>query len=203
MVVLCFALHVAAIAVFHFYRFRAEDNHFGYGWEMGRIGQAIALGEGFSSPYGGSTGPTAWEPPLYPYLIGGVFKLFGIYSDTSAWVLLSINSVFTALTCIPIFLIARRTMGEKVAFWSAWIWALLPYAMYWSVHWVWDTTLAPLLLSLVFFVTLKLENWPDWKGWVLFGLLWGICGLCNPSMLSFLPFSGLWGWRRRRKRNLP
>ena len=203
MVVVCFALHIAAIGIFHFYRFRIEDNHFGYGWEMGRIGQAIALGQGFSSPYGGSTGPTAWEPPLYPYLIGGVFKMFGIYSDASAWVLLSINSLLTALTCISIFFIAHRTMGEKVAFWSAWIWALLPYAMYWSVHWVWDTTLAPFLLSVLFLVTLKLEDWPGWKGWAILGVLWGISGLCNPSMLSFLPFSGLWAWHRRHQHNLP
>lgn len=202
MVITCFALHIAAIGIFHFNRFRTEDNHFGYGWEMGRIGQSIALGQGFSSPYGGSTGPTAWEPPLYPYLIGGVFKLFGTYSDASAWVLLSINSLFTALTCIPIFLIARRSMGEKVALWSAWIWALLPYAMYWSVHWVWDTTLAPLLLGLIFLITLALEDWPGRKGWALFGVLWGVAGLCNPSMLSFLPFSGLWAWHRRRKRGL-
>jgi len=202
-VLVCLALHIVAIGVFHFYRFRTEDNHFGYGWEMGRIGQAIALGQGFSSPYGGSTGPTAWEPPVYPYLIGNVFKLFGIYSDASAWVLLSINSLLTALTCIPIFFIARRTMGDEVAIWSAWIWALLPYAMYWSVHWVWDTTLAPVLLSLVFLVTLKLEHWLGWKGWALFGVLWGISGLCNPSMLSFLPFSGLWAWHRRSKLNLP
>ena len=54
----------------------------------------IALGQGFSNPYGGNTGPSAWEPPLYPYLIGGVFKIFGIYTYASAWVLLSINSCF-------------------------------------------------------------------------------------------------------------
>jgi len=203
MIVVCFALHIAAIGIFHFYRFRTEDNHFGYGWEMGRIGQSIALGQGFSSPYGGSTGPTAWEPPIYPYLIGAVFKVFGIYSDASAWVLLSINSLFTALTCIPIFFVARKTFGGKVAAWSAWIWAVLPYAMYWSVHWVWDTALTPLLLSLIFLATLELEDRPDWRGWAVFGLLWGISGLSNPSTLSFLPFSGLWAWHRRRKRGLP
>ncbi len=203
MVLVSFALHIAALGIFHFYRFRTEDNHFGYGWEMGRIGQSIALGQGFSNPYGGSTGPTAWEPPLYPYLIGGVFKIFGIYSDASAWVLLSINSLFTAFTCIPIFFIARRTMGERVALWSAWTWALLPYAMYWSLHWIWDTTLAPFLLSCIFLATLKLEDWPGLKGWVIFGLLWGVTGLSNPSTLSFLPFSGLWAWHRRRKHDLP
>jgi len=203
MVLVCFGLHIAALGIFHFYRFRIEDNHFAYGWEMGRIGQAIALGQGFASPYGGSTGPTAWEPPLYPYLIGGVFKVFGIYSNASAIVLLSINSLFTALTCIPIFFVGKRVFGEKVALWSAWVWALLPYAMYWSLHWIWDTTFAPLLLSLVFLVALKLETWSGWKGWIWFGILWGVIALSNPSMLSFLPCCGLWVWYRRSKRRTP
>jgi 4-amino-4-deoxy-L-arabinose transferase-like glycosyltransferase len=202
-VIVSFTIQVAALATFHLYRFRTEDRHFAYGWEMGRIGQAIALGQGFASPYGGSTGPTAWEPPLYPFLIGGVFKLFGIYSNASAVALLSINSLFTALNCIPIFFIARRVFGEKVALWSAWTWALLPYAMYWSLHWVWDTTFAPLLLSMIFLVALELEQWPGWKGWGMFGVLWGVTALSNPSMLSFLPFSGLWAWHRRRKRGIP
>ena len=202
MVLVSLSLQIAAIGVFRQYRFRTADDHFGFGWEMGRVGRSLALGQGFSNPYGDSTGPTAWEPPLYPYLIGGVFKLFGIYSDASAWVLLSINSLLTALTCIPIFLIARKIMGAKIAVWSGWTWALLPYAMYWSIHWVWDTTLTPLLLSLIFLVSLELEERHGWKGWTLYGVLWGLGGLANPSMLSFLPFSGLWIWYRRHKRGL-
>ncbi len=202
MILVSLSLQIAAIGVFHQYRFRTEDDHFGFGFEMGRVGRSIALGQGFSNPYGDSTGPTAWEPPLYPYLIGGVFKLLGIYSFASAWVLLSINSLFTALTCIPVFLIARKTIGEKVAVWLAWIWALLPYAMYWSIHWVWDTTFTPLLLSLIFLASLELEEWNGWKAWTVYGALWGIGALANPAMLSFLPFSGLWVWYQRHKRGL-
>jgi 4-amino-4-deoxy-L-arabinose transferase-like glycosyltransferase len=197
MVLLSFVLQVAAIAVLHTYKFRLADDHFGFGWEMGRIGKAIAEGKGFSNPYGAQTGPTAWEPPIYPYLIGGVFKLFGVYSNTSAFVLLTINSLFSALTCVPIFLIARHTMGERVAVWSGWTWALLPYVMYWSIHWVWDTTLSPLLLSLIFFTALRLgEPGSGWRWWIVFGMLWGATALANPSCLSFLPFCLLWISRR-------
>jgi 4-amino-4-deoxy-L-arabinose transferase-like glycosyltransferase len=202
MVLVCFALQIAAMLLFHLYRFSTIDDHFRFGWEMGRIGRAIALGQGFSNPYGDTTGPTAWEPPIYPFIIGVVFKLFGIYTNASAIVLLTINSLLNALTCIPIFYVARKTMGKKVALWSAWTWALLPYGMYWALHWVWDTTLAPLLLSLIFLVTLELPDRKDWRGWALFGLLWGLAGLTNPSMLAFLPFSGLWAWRQRYKHGL-
>ena len=110
-----FVLQVAMIGVFREYRTRPQEDHFAFGWEMGRVARSVALGQGFSNPYGGNTGPTAWEPPLYPYLMAGVFKLFGIYTYASAWVLLMINSLFAALTTIPIFLIARRTFGERVA----------------------------------------------------------------------------------------
>jgi 4-amino-4-deoxy-L-arabinose transferase-like glycosyltransferase len=199
---LSFVLQLAAIAAFHQYRIRPADDHFEFGWEMGRVGRSIALGQGFSSPYEGHTGPTAWEPPLYPYLIGGVFKIFGIYTQTSAWVLLSINSLFATLTCIPIFFIAHKSFGDRIALWSVASWALCPYVWYWSVHWIWDTTFSPLVLACLFWLALELGEWPGWRGWVLFGASYGIGALANPTMLAFLPFCGLWIWRQRYRRRL-
>ncbi|HTT21233.1 MAG TPA: glycosyltransferase family 39 protein [Candidatus Sulfotelmatobacter sp.] len=199
---LSFILQITAIGVLHQYPTRPGNDNFEFGWEMGRIGRSIALGQGFSNPYEGSTGPSAWEPPLYPFLIGGVFKVFGIYSRASAWVLLNINSLFATLTCIPIFLIARRTFGDPIAKWSAYAWGLNPYVWYWSIHWIWDTTLTPFILACVFLLALELREWPGWQGWVLFGALYGVGALANPTMLAFLPFCGLWIWRQRYRRGL-
>ena len=199
---LSFVLQLASIGIFHQYRIRSGNDNFEFGWEMGRIGRSIALGQGFSSPYEGDTGPTAWEPPLYPFLIGGVFKVFGIYSRASAWVLLSINSLFATLTCIPIFLIARRTFGESVAKWSAYAWGLNPYVWYWSIHWIWDTTFTPFILACIFLLALELQDWRGWQGWALFAALYGIGALANPTMLAFLPFCGLWIWWQRSHRGL-
>jgi hypothetical protein len=203
LMLLSFVLQVVAIGVLREYKTRSGDDHFGFGWEMGRIARSIAQGQGFSNPYGGNTGPSAWEPPLYPFFMGGVFKLFGIYSYASAWVLLTFNSLLAALTCIPVYLIAQRTFGERVALWSARTWALLPYVWYWSIHWLWDTTLTPLVLSLIFLVALEMEDWRGFTGWTTFAILWGVGALANPSMLAFLPFCGLWVWRQRFKRGLP
>src|SRR6202167_3731256 len=66
----------------------AED-YFGYGWEGGRVARALASGHGFANPYQGNSGPTAALPPLYPLIVGGVFKLSGIYSKASALILLA------------------------------------------------------------------------------------------------------------------
>ena len=66
MVVIAFLLRLALIVIGHTYKFKAYDNGFSFGWEMGRIGRAIATGHGFADPFDGHTGPTAWEPPVYP-----------------------------------------------------------------------------------------------------------------------------------------
>ena len=201
MAMIGFALRLGFILVAHTYKFKAYDHDFSFGWEMGRIGRAIANGRGFADPFDGQTGPTAWECPLYPYLIGGVFRLTGVYTHASAIILLAINSLFSALTCIPIFLIARRCFSEKVAVWTAWSWAVLPSVMYWSTRWVWETSLAALLLALIFWLTLKLEDLEGMAPWIGFGVLWGVAALANLSLISFLPASGLWAWHQRWKKN--
>jgi 4-amino-4-deoxy-L-arabinose transferase-like glycosyltransferase len=196
-----FLLRVAWILIGHTYKFRTTDDNFGFGWEMGRIGAALASGRGFSDQFGPHTGPTAWEPPLYPYLTAGVFLVFGIYSKASAFVLLTLNSMFSALTCLPIFLIARRIFSEKVAVWSAWAWALLPNVIFWCTRAVWETCLSALLLAFIFWLSLKLEDLDGWIAWFGFGLLWGVIALNGTSLLAFLPASGLWAWYRCAKQS--
>jgi 4-amino-4-deoxy-L-arabinose transferase-like glycosyltransferase len=192
-------LRVGWIVLGHTYKFKSTDDNFGFGFEMGRIAASLASGHGFSNPFGPPTGPTAWEPPLYPYLTAGVFLLFGIYSKASAFVLLTVNSAFSALTCIPIFRIARRMFSEKVAVGSAWAWALLPNVMFWCTRYVWETSLSALLVATIFWLTLTLEEGDGWLPWVEFGLLWGLAAINSTSLLSFLPAAGLWAWYRRSR----
>lgn len=192
-------LRVAWIILGHTYRFKTANNNFSFGWEMGRIGASLASGHGFSSPFGPATGPTAWEPPLFPYFIAGVFRVFGIYSRASAIAILTTNSLCSALTCVPIFLIGRRMFAEKVAIISAWAWVLLPNVIFWCTRAVWETSLSALLLALVIWLTLTMEEREGWAQWFGFGLLWGIIALNGTSLLAFLPAAGLWSWYRRAK----
>ena len=199
-VAIALLVRISWILIGHTYKFKNTDDNFGFGWEMGRIAASLASGHGFSSPFGPATGPTAWEPPLYPYLTAGVFLIFGIYSRASAFVLLALNSVFSALTCLPIFLIARRIFSGKVAVGSAWAWALLPNVLFWCTRAIWETSLAALLLTTIFWLALTLEERDGWAPWLQFGLLWGLTALSSTSLLSFLPAAGLWAWYRRARR---
>ena len=187
-----FAVRVLYLAIAHTYRFRPYDDHMLFGEEMGRIARAVATGYGFSDPFRGHTGPTAWVGPLFPLLLAGVFKLFGVFTLPSAWVILTLNSLFSALTTLTIWEIAARCFNLNVARWSAWIWALYPAAMQYAVRWVWDTSLTTFLFSCVLVLALRLRSGETLGRWALFGVLWGLTGLSNPALLIFLPACGLW-----------
>jgi 4-amino-4-deoxy-L-arabinose transferase-like glycosyltransferase len=161
-------------------------------FEMANIGYSLALGRGFSSPFPGVSGPTAWTAPLYPGLVGLAFRLLGVRSDASAFALLLFNSIFSALTSWTIYRIGRRLFNLRTAVWAGWIWAVFPFAIHWSVIWIWETTFSAFLLSLLFLLTLEMEADDRLWRWSCYGLLWGILALSNPSPLSWLPFAGCW-----------
>ena len=52
--------------------------------DLGFLATSLSSGHGLSSPFGGSTGPTAFLAPGYPAMLGLVFRLFGSYSFASA-----------------------------------------------------------------------------------------------------------------------
>jgi 4-amino-4-deoxy-L-arabinose transferase-like glycosyltransferase len=167
-------------------------DHWAFGWEEGKIARSIAAGEGFSSPLFGKTGPTAWSMPVYPLLLAGVFKLFGIYTPASAWVILALNALFSALTCIPVYFIAARCFGPSAAAWSGWIWALFPYAVHFAVMYVWGYCLDTLMVALVIWATLELEERSHLSLWLAYGFLWGMATLTNPVILCLLPPMFAW-----------
>jgi 4-amino-4-deoxy-L-arabinose transferase-like glycosyltransferase len=161
-------------------------------FEMANLGYSVATGHGFGSPFRGDTGPSAWTPPLYPWVIALAFRAFGIYSHGAAFALLLFNSIFSALTSWTIYRIARRVFNEAVGVWSGWVWALLPYSIYWAVTWIWETSLSAFLLSLLLMLTLQMEGDSRISSWFGYGLLWGLSALTNTSALAWLPFAGCW-----------
>ena len=206
-----FAVRVIYLTLAHTYRVRGYDDHMLFGEEMGRVARALATGFGFSDPFRGHTGPTAWVGPLFPLILAGFFKLFGVFSPLSAWAILTVNSLFSALTARCIWEIGARCFDHKVAAWSAWIWALYPAAMQYAVRWFWETSLSTFLFSWALVMALRLRGCgeaaphgeaPRWGQWALFGLAWGLTGLSNAALLIYLPVCGLWvlmglrPWRR-------
>ena len=169
-------------------------------WAFGRVARSILLGHGFGSPFA-DTGATAILPPVYCYVVAAVFKVFGDHTAASIIATLALNCVFSALICVPVFLIAKNCFGDKTAKWAGWAWAFSPYGIYFSADWAWSTPLLTLLLAVLFLLAIHLENTTSARNWIAFGLLSGITALTEPVALSVLPFLGALSWFRLRSRN--
>src|SRR5512132_2682843 len=109
MVAAAFLFRLIAVAFLYPDQMQARRGFWPFGYEIGRVARSIAEGRGYSSPLFNDTGPTAWAAPIYPAILAAVFRVFGIFTTTSAIVMLSINSAFSALTCVPLYAAARRS----------------------------------------------------------------------------------------------
>ncbi len=165
-------------------------------WAFGLIARSIASGHGFGSPFA-DTGLSALLPPVYSYLLAGIFKVFGIETRASVLAALSLNSLFSALTCIPVFLLARQAFGERVAKWAGWGWAFSPYGVYYGADWAWSTCLVTLELCCLFLMAWRLEDSSRKRDWILFGALCGVSALTEPVVMAVLPLLGIWTLYRR------
>ena len=177
-------------------------DHWVFGWETGRIARSLASGHGIGSPLFGWTGPTAWMGPVYPSLVAAVFKVFGIYSKASAYVILSLNCLFAALTCLPVHSIARTVFARRTATAATWVWALFPYSFDFSAGLVSNTALNALLFTLAVAMTITLERKLSPRSWAAWGIVWALAGLTEPSLLACLPVAGLWLIYRLRQRGM-
>jgi 4-amino-4-deoxy-L-arabinose transferase-like glycosyltransferase len=165
-------------------------------WAFGLIAKSIASGHGFGSPFA-PTGASALLPPVYSYLLAGIFKIFGVETKASVLAALSLNSFFSALTCVPVYLLARQAFGERVAKWAGWGWALSPYGVYYGADWAWSTPLVTLELACLFYFAWRLEKSSRTRDWLWFGLFGGFSALTEPVILSVVPLLGLWTVYRR------
>jgi 4-amino-4-deoxy-L-arabinose transferase-like glycosyltransferase len=196
------ALAIRMIVVLFTYRSLPDaDKHYeAFGWEMGWAARALASGRGFSSPYYPWSGPTALEPPLYPFLLSLIFRAFGIYTLTSAFVALSVNSLLSALTCIPVYLSAEYSLGRRYAKYAALAWALYPFAIYFSAARSWEYALTGLLFTTCFCIAQRIHRTANPLAWLGWGALYGLTDHSNASVLSCMPFLLLLALHQVRKR---
>jgi 4-amino-4-deoxy-L-arabinose transferase-like glycosyltransferase len=176
-----------------------------YGYETSQVAKSIATGHGFGNPYPLiQTGPTALMPPVYPYLLAGIYKVFGVHGRASYLVATTLSGVFSTLICIPIFFLGRRLGGDICGLVSAGLWAVFPTAIALTtgpVSGVWDTTLSALCAAVVLSATLAVRDSDRIRTWAAYGLLLAFALEVNPSLFSTLPFLFLWlCWELRKRR---
>ena len=161
-------------------------------FEPGNIAASIARGQGFSSPLRVPTGPTAWMTPVYPLLLAGIFRFFGVYTFHSFVAAVLLNILFAALTCVPVYYAGQRMGDSGIGAGAAWLWAIFPNAILIPFESMWNACLSALLAATILWATLALAESRRARDWCAYGLLWGFTLMTNPTLACLLPL--LLGW---------
>ncbi|HKF07071.1 MAG TPA: hypothetical protein VKB49_32430 [Candidatus Sulfotelmatobacter sp.] len=163
-------------------------DHF-QGNEPSHIAAHLIRGEGFGSPFTDLAIPTAQQPPLYPLFIAGIFKLFGAFSRTSLYLILTINCVAGGVTAFFIHKVGSKYFSPVVASLSAWTWSVLgPIA-------VTDITItgyAFAALTVVVWLNVVPSLSPKIGNHILLGIALAFMLLLNPMLALLMPASVLW-----------
>ena len=115
------------------------------GIELGTLAQSLLAGQGLSSPFGGSTGPTALLAPGYPAVIALIFRIFGSFTFAAAIAVMAMQVLFSVGTVLLIMHVAQRCFDSRTADLAGVFWAVsLP--LLWMPTIFWETCLSTLLL---------------------------------------------------------
>jgi 4-amino-4-deoxy-L-arabinose transferase-like glycosyltransferase len=158
-----------------------------HAWEQGNVAEALVAGRGFGSALM-SNQTSAIMPPVFPLIVAVFYEFFGVHTAASIFAVHAFDCLLSALACIPVFLMARRSFGERVAWWAASGWAFSPYGIYFAAAWAWSTHLLLLCLCWLLVLAQRMEQSPRLALWAGFGLLAGFAGLIEPSVLAVIPF---------------
>jgi hypothetical protein len=155
------------------------------------LAQSLVSGQGLSSPFGGSTGPTAFLAPGYPAIVGLVFRLFGGYSLAAGAVMMGLQTVFAVLTVAIIMNVCARIFGPAAANLAGAFWAVSP-PLLWLPAVLWETSLSILLLIGMIALALRCVDKPGASLWAVIGAYCGLAMLVNPSLM--LSLFAIVGW---------
>jgi 4-amino-4-deoxy-L-arabinose transferase-like glycosyltransferase len=194
LVLVSILIRLIVMFYFHTYQFPNEKS---MGAEMGWIARNLANGEGFKVGI-----YFAWMAPLYPFLLSLIFHFFGSYTLTSAIIILIMQSVFSSLIVIPFYFIGKKLFNSRVGVITALLWVFYPTSIYYSIEFVWSSSLTALGISLILLLLLNLSEKPiSTINSILCGLVIGITALSDPVILIFIPFAALWLlWRSKNNR---
>jgi hypothetical protein len=179
------------------------------GAEYDCIAQAIRKGRGFSDPFQIETGPTAWMPPVLPYLMAGIYWAHGDDRAMVIFWMVAIQGLSTWLACLIVFRESRRLQhrfaGVNIV---VALYATNMFQLFQQTH---DTGLLLLVVSLLWLGLRSLGFQPGEThsqarslGYARFTqIMWGASGafftLCSPIIGGAWFVLTFWSLRPKRK----
>ncbi len=151
------------------------------GAEYFSIARSLAAGEGFANPFREQTGPTAWMPPVFPFLLAGLVWLCNGHVDAIMTVIIFLQALVLALTGLLVVALVRQTSGRVATTVAGSVFAL---ALLCDFHLHFQITHDSWLILLAMDVVLAGLCWARPLAGsgpaALWGIVGGLCALINP-----------------------
>jgi 4-amino-4-deoxy-L-arabinose transferase-like glycosyltransferase len=157
--------------------------------EYATIATHLAHGMGFSLGSGAGVYPTAFVPPVVPWLTSLVYRVTGpVY-----FAALVLQCVIGA--CVPLLLgsLAGLLFGSPVARAATWLAVFDPLLVFFSGYLLTETAFAAALL-LALLATVHWIRTPRAGRALGAGLLWGLASLTRPTALALPAILLAWAW---------
>jgi hypothetical protein len=181
-VILAVALALRLIALHSFFTSHPRTYLFAHPYEMGLVANSLIHGLGYSSPFGGATGPTAIVAPGYPTLIAPVFLLFGSYTFASALAITGLQVVVSLITIWLMMHVCREMLDVRTATLAGAFWAVsVPLLFIPAIFW--ETSISACALVGIVALAIRCHRDPTKSAWILLGVCCGIAALINPALL--------------------
>lgn len=161
----------------------------GSGVEMSVIARHLVAGHGYLSPY---LPPeyqmqTTVSPPLYVWLIAGIYALAGVETFAARLILQLINIAIHCATLVILYHYSRKAISSTTAKAFAILFCIHPHLIYLPSN-IWETSLTTFFLSCILYLaTFRLTSFNS-VSLLAFGLLLGTTSLSNPAWTIAYPF---------------
>ena len=131
-----------------------------------------------------------WQPPLFPYLLGVIFYLFG----ESYYLPRVLQAVAGTAVCLLVGSLGRRAFSPRIGWVAAAAAALYGPFLYFEGELL-PASLAVFLDGLILLALARAPG-AGTRAWLIAGLLLGLSVLMVPSVLLFVPAALLWTYRQ-------
>ncbi|HEX5244677.1 MAG TPA: hypothetical protein VFW23_15545 [Tepidisphaeraceae bacterium] len=122
--VLAFLLRLGAVIALHAWRHPDAIEH-------KTIATSLVTGRGFAFNDFGYFGPSSFQSPTYPFLLAGMFEIFGVQTPAAYFAILVLNCLIGAAIVPLTWLLARMLRGsEAVAYVAAVLVMIWPTQIY-------------------------------------------------------------------------
>lgn len=164
---------------------------------MGLLATSLLHHQGYSSPFGVPTGPTAFIAPAYPTLIAGIFAIFGIDTFASALFIMCMQIALALFTIWLIMHVARTVFNQRTATLAGAFWAVSAPLLF-IPEIFWETSFSACSIIGAIALALRIRENPTVRAWIGFGACCAVMTLMNPALLfSLLAIFGWLAWQTR------